>query len=154
MLKAMGDEMTPHAALAAAAAARSAAPARVVPGWFPVAAAPAFAAGMTLVGVSLLVGGGAMWVLGLTGAVVLAGFAALWGALVTWWRRRGVVPPVPRLDQRLSARQRRAAVAADFAAIALALVTLGVTGRLGWAAIAAGWFLGGALWYRLRLRAA
>ncbi len=150
----MRNELTPQAALAAVASARSAASSPAVPGWFPAASASAFAAGLTLIGASLLAGGAARWVLGLTGVVVLAGFAALGVMLVLWWRRRGVVPAPPRLDRRLSPRQRRAELITDFAAVALSLATLAFTGRLGWTAIAAGWLLGAALWYRLRSRAA
>lgn len=149
----MGEEMTPQAALAAAANTRSAAPARAVPGWFPAAQTSAFTVGMTFLGASLLVEGTGL-ALRLAGAVLLAGFAALWVVLASWWRHRGVVPAPPRLELRLSLRQRRAALAADFAAIALSLATLALTGRLGWAAIAAGWLFGAALWYRLRSRAA
>lgn len=150
----MGDEMNPRAALAAAAAARSAAAGNVTPGWFPLASASAFAVGMTLLGVALLAGGGAGRVLGVAGAVVLAGFAALWVVLAAWWRRRGLVPVPPSRDRRLPPRQRRAGLAADFAGTALTLATLAVTGRPGWAAIVAGWLLGAALWYRLQRRAA
>lgn len=149
----MNDEMDPQAALAVAALARSAASRGVAPGWFPAVAASAWVVGMTLVGTSVLVGG-AMWALGAAGAVVLAGFAGLWVMLVAWWWRRGVVPAPPRLDRRLSPRQRRAGLAADFAAIALSLAVLVITGRLGWAAIASGWAGGTAMWYRLRSRAA
>lgn len=140
--------MTTQAALAAAASARSAASASAVPGWFRTAQTSAFAVGMTLLGASLLAAGGARLALGLSGAVVLAGFAALWIVLAGWWRRRGLVPAPPRLDR----RPRGAALFADFAAIALSLATLAATGRLGWAAIVAGWLYGAALWYRLRPR--
>jgi hypothetical protein len=150
----MRDEMTPRAALAVVASARSAASSPAVPGWFPAASTLAFAAGMTLIGASLLARGGAGWALGLTGAIALTGFAALWVMLALWWRRRGVVPAPPRLDRRLSPRQRRAELITDFAAVALSLATLAITGRLGWTAITAGWLLGAALWYRLRSRAA
>jgi hypothetical protein len=149
----MGEETTPQAALAAAASAQSAAPARAVPGWFPAAQTSAFAVGMTFVGASLLVSGAGL-ALGLIGAILLAGSAALWLVLAGWWRRRGVIPAPPRLDRRLPRRQCRAALAADFAAIALSLATLALTGRLGWAAIAAGCLFGAALWLRLRTHAA
>jgi hypothetical protein len=154
IVQVVDEEITPQAALAAAASARSAASARVVPGWFPSASASAFAAGLTLLGASILTSGSIRWALGLAGAVALAGFAALWAALAAWWQRHGVVPAAPRLDRRLSSRQRHSALAAEAAAIALSLATLAITGRAGWAAIAMGWLLGAASWYRLRLRAA
>lgn len=145
--------MSPQAALAAAASARSAASGRPVPGWFPTASSCALAVGLSLVGASLLADG-AWRLLGVAGAVVLAGFAALWVMLAARWRRHGLIPVAPRLDRSRPPQQRRLGLAADFAAIALSVAVLAATGRLGWAAIAAGWLLAAALWYRLRSHAA
>jgi hypothetical protein len=150
----MDRDLTPDAALAAASATRSTATARVVPGWFPAASASTLSVGGTLVGAWLLLGGSTGRLLGLVGAVVMAGFLVQWVAVVTGWHRRGVIPAPPRLNPGVSPRRRRASLVVDWVAITLSAATMAatlpVTGNLGWTAIAAGWLGGASSWCRLR----
>lgn len=150
----MPEEVTPFDALVAADSARSAATGRIVPSWFPTAAGSTCAVGLTLLGASLLSGGATRWALGVAGWVVVAGYFALWGVLVSGWRHQGVIPSPPSLDRRLTPARRCSMLVADFVALAVSVAVLAATGSLASAAIVAGWLGGAALWYRLRLRVA
>lgn len=148
----MTSDLTPHAALEAAAIARDAAERHPrTPAWYPAVSGITYAAALSLIGAGWLMHGGAARAVSFTGAGVVVVFLALMTSVVGSWRRAGVVPRCA--EPRIALSRRWSSVWTAVLSVALGTAAWVATGQVGWGTIVMGVLLGAETWYRLAAKA-
>jgi multisubunit Na+/H+ antiporter MnhB subunit len=149
-IEGMDHDITAHAAVRTAEAARTAAAARATPTWFPAVTGALFAACLTGVGSAQLIGWHhvAAKITGLGGTACGIAFGLMYVLLIAGWMRRGVIPLGPTCDRsRRQLRDRDLWIVAGI--LAASAAAWAATGHLGWAVIVFGITEGVHHWRRI-----